>query len=171
MSEQTIVTGEPFVKSDVVFMKKIPIPTIFERKCSECDACCYVLEVRELSKESYCDCSHRKSGGGCSIWTDPLRPDVCGQWNCGWLLGWLSEEDRPDKSGIVFYPVAAHLTEVGLAHVAGQEVWSGALDAPAGQKAFSALASKILTVVRLFGTQVFRAAGPGVEIWRDKVGA
>lgn len=162
--------GSSFSKEDLETMAKIPLNILPERTCAECDVCCYVLEVRELGKPSYQDCSHRKDGGGCLIWTDPSRPDVCGSWNCAWLFGWLSEHLRPDKSGIVFYPVAAHLTEVGVAHVAGQEAWSGALDGPLGQEAFRALSNKILTVVRLFGTQIFRAAGPGVELWKEKVG-
>lgn len=150
-------------------MSKISLPTAEQRSCGKCDACCYVLEVRELKKPEYTDCQHRKPGGGCQIWTEPSRPAVCGQWNCGWLLGWLSEEARPDKSGIVFYPVAAHLTEAGIAHVAGQEIWSGALESEAGQKAFNFLASKMLTVVRIFGTHIFHAAGEGVELWRSRV--
>jgi hypothetical protein len=85
-------------------------------------------------------------------------------------MGWLPEELRPDKSGIVFYPVAAHLTDAGIAHIAGQEVWAGALESKLGQEAFDFLARKMLTVVRLFGTQIFRASGKDLNLWKQRVG-
>jgi hypothetical protein len=70
----------------------------------------------------------------------------------------------------MLYPVAAHQTPADLAHLAGQEVWAGALDSPAGQELFQNLSRKMLTVVRLYGSQMFRAAGPGLETWRQRVG-
>jgi uncharacterized lipoprotein YmbA len=70
----------------------------------------------------------------------------------------------------MLYPVAAHQTPAGLAHLAGQEVWAGALDSPAGQELFQNLSRKMLTVVRMYGTHVFRAAGPKVDVWKQRVG-
>lgn len=150
-------------------MEKISLDML-TKSCGECDVCCRVLEVRELGKPEYTDCAHRKKGGGCGIWTDPSRPDVCGSWNCAFLYGWIPDHLRPDKSGVMLYPVAAHQTPAGLAHLAGQEVWAGALDSPAGQELFQNLSRKMLTVVRIYGTQIFRAAGPNLEIWKQRVG-
>jgi len=39
--------------------------------------------------------------GGCSIYTEPNRPDQCHEFKCGWLLGVASMEARPDRSGII----------------------------------------------------------------------
>lgn len=150
-------------------MKRMPLTTLAHKTCGECDVCCRVLEVRELNKPEYTDCVHRKKGGGCGIWTDPSRPHVCGAWNCAFLYGWIPDHLRPDKCGVMLYPVAAHMTPAGLAHLAGQEVWAGALDSEAGQEIFSLLSRKMLTVVRLYGSHVFRAAGPNVELWRQRV--
>jgi uncharacterized lipoprotein YmbA len=69
----------------------------------------------------------------------------------------------------MLYPVAAHQTPAGLAHLAGQEVWAGALDSPAGQELFQNLSKKMLTVVRIYGTQMFRGAGPQLELWKQRV--
>lgn len=153
-------------------MPIIPL-SVFEtkRSCQECDACCYVLEVKELNKKQYTNCEHKKEGGGCNIWGKPSRPDVCHSWNCAWLFSWLPEECRPDKSGIVFYPVAAHLTDAKIAHIAGQEVWEGAADSELGKKAFNYLSIKILTVLRHFASEKFSIGGPAGQVkkWKENI--
>ncbi len=80
------------------------------RSCGNCDACCTVLSISCLDKPAGVRCSHliqnsedQAGAGACSIYDD--RPEPCAGFVCVWLrdnIGLLSEEDRPDLSGILF---------------------------------------------------------------------
>ena len=87
------------------------------RKCGDCSACCYVLKVqnvaphtdgednRELKvfdKAEYTRCVHQKPRGTncCRIYKE--RPQACSTFACGWLKGLGTQNDRPDKVGVVF---------------------------------------------------------------------
>jgi hypothetical protein len=142
-----------------------------KRSCDECDACCYTMEILEIKKYQYHNCVHQKPEGGCEIWGKKERPNSCNTWNCAWLFGWYPEECRPDKSGIVFYPVAAHLSDAKIAHIVGQEVWDGAINSKLGKQAFDLLSSKMLTVIRHFASNQFSIGGPKeqIEIWKKNV--
>ncbi len=61
--------------------------------CGSCSACCFLLEIEELSKP-YCKwCTHAKpaEGGGCTIYEK--RPDPCRNFKCLWLIS----QDRPGQ--------------------------------------------------------------------------
>lgn len=151
---------------------KIPLTISLPRRtCGECDACCYTMEILELKKYQYHYCEHQKPEGGCEIWGKKERPNSCTTWNCAWLYNWYPEDCRPDKSGIVFYPMAAHLSDAKIAHIIGQEFWDGALNSELGKKAFNILSSRILTVVRHFACNKFSIAGPEeqVKIWNQNI--
>jgi hypothetical protein len=45
-------------------------------------------------------CPHQ--GDGCGIYESPDRPPVCATFQCAWLRGIGTEEDRPDKSKAMF---------------------------------------------------------------------
>lgn len=141
------------------------------RSCGGCDVCCYTMEIKEINKYQYCKCEYQFVNGGCSIWGKSNRPNACSSWNCAWLFGWYPEKYRPDKSGIVFYPMAAHLSDAKIAHIIGQEVWDGAIDSELGKQAFDLLSSKILTVVRHFASNQFSIAGPQdqIETWKNNI--
>lgn len=152
---------------------KIPLNiTSLKRKCDECDICCNTMEILEIKKPQYCDCPHKKNSGGCGIWGKEERPNSCSSWNCAWLFGWYPEECRPDKSGVVFYPMAAHLTDAKIAHIIGQECWEGALNSILGKKAFEFISSKMLTVVRHYMSNHFSISGPNDQIaeWKKNLG-
>ena len=73
-----------------------------DRSCGECSVCCVVLNVdtREFQKLPGVPCAHLCAKGGCSIHAE--RYPVCREYHCGWrYLGWLGEEWRPDKSGVL----------------------------------------------------------------------
>lgn len=70
------------------------------RKCGECTACCSRLKIVELNKDVNVDCQHL-CGKSCGIYNQ--RPQVCQDFECIWLSGWLGgEAHRPDKLGVMF---------------------------------------------------------------------
>ena len=72
------------------------------RACGECSACCVVpnVDTPEFQKFSQTPCTHLRTGGGCAI--HATRFPVCRTYHCAWrYLKGLSEEWRPDKSGIL----------------------------------------------------------------------
>jgi hypothetical protein len=69
-----------------------------KRECGECDACCRVMAVKSLGKPPSCRCEYQ-NGHGCAVYAD--RPKDCQDYLCCWLTGFLDEEDRPDKSGLL----------------------------------------------------------------------
>ena len=73
-----------------------------ERSCGSCTACCHTLSIEELGKPAFSECAHANNAecGGCDIYED--RPSACHNFRCMWLDGHLSEEDRPDKLGVIF---------------------------------------------------------------------
>lgn len=77
------------------------IPTTTTRECGSCEECCFVAEVKEgiIQKNACQKCPFQQNG--CKIFGKPERPKVCIDFQCGWLRGAGTEEDRPDKSGIM----------------------------------------------------------------------
>ena len=87
-----------------------------ERTCGDCVACCAYWRIEELNKPPMNDCKYvtltkpSKKGsifltgssknGNCSIYNK--RPKACQEYRCAWLDGYGEEEDRPDKSLIMF---------------------------------------------------------------------
>lgn len=71
------------------------------RRCGSCTACCQVLGVVELNKQSFNPCIHQANG--CAIYAN--RPVSCRIWSCDWLLGGDpggDERHRPDALGLMF---------------------------------------------------------------------
>lgn len=71
------------------------------RHCGECTVCCTTLRIdtTEFQKPPGIRCPHL-CGEGCSIYA--TRPDACRTYYCGWrYLGFLSDNWRPDKSGVL----------------------------------------------------------------------
>lgn len=64
----------------------------------------------------YVACQHCDVGSGCSI--HEVRDQMCRDFECGWLMGELDEDDRPDKVGFLIellsgVPVALAITAPG----------------------------------------------------------
>ncbi len=70
-----------------------------KRTCGDCTACCTRLRIEALHKPQCRACPHLADAGGCGIYE--RRPNECRTFICGWLLGWGTEDDRPDKSGVI----------------------------------------------------------------------
>ena len=78
------------------------VDMVADRNCGECSVCCVVLNVdtKEFQKLPGVPCGHLCEGGGCSI--HATRYPVCRVYHCGWrYLGFLGEDWRPDKSGVL----------------------------------------------------------------------
>lgn len=72
------------------------------RQCGDCQLCCKLLPVRELSKGANSRCQYQRRGKGCTVYHKPEMPFSCRMWNCRWLLGDRTENlSRPDRSGYV----------------------------------------------------------------------
>jgi Fe-S-cluster containining protein len=71
------------------------------RQCGSCNKCCDILEVAAVDKPVNHLCKHWETGKGCTIYDD--RPQMCRSFNCAWVLGHLSDEWFPEKSGIVVH--------------------------------------------------------------------
>jgi hypothetical protein len=75
------------------------------RECGECAVCCTHLRIEdpELEKPGGVRCIHCPAGGGCAIYES--RPKPCRTFFCGWRrIGYLGDEWRPDRSGIMIQP-------------------------------------------------------------------
>jgi hypothetical protein len=78
--------------------------------CQECDGCCRVFEVKEVSKAFGEPCKHLGpaaiGGHGCTIYGS--RPEACRHYVCLWLdsqrkdpVAKMTEELRPDVCKVV----------------------------------------------------------------------
>jgi hypothetical protein len=77
-------------------------PTLEDRPCGDCIACCQVLNIDEpeLVKPQGQLCPHC-TGAGCGIYE--TRPQVCRSWNCAWKrIVSMPDETRPDAMGVLF---------------------------------------------------------------------
>lgn len=79
----------------------IPLPG---RDCGGCTACCVDLAIDspELKKPDASECKHMIAGVGCGVFEN--RPSLCRRWYCGWRLVALSDDMRPDRSGVLLTP-------------------------------------------------------------------
>lgn len=109
--------------------------------CGGCKACCVVMGVTELGKQTYTECAHLCQTG-CVIYNS--RPPSCSGFQCFYTLGTIkSGQGRPDQLGLILYP--AKNDRIGDV-VMAWEVWE---DAAEGEAARS-----LLDVIRL-ATPVF----------------
>lgn len=70
-----------------------------ERECGGCTVCCYIGGVPELNKSAYSHCCHEN--GKCTIYNSYKRPLICNNFQCSWLRGIGTQEDRPDISKVM----------------------------------------------------------------------
>lgn len=72
------------------------------RQCGDCQLCCKLLPVREISKLANTRCQHQRHGKGCGVYNRPAMPPSCKLWNCRWLTEDRTQNlRRPDRSGYV----------------------------------------------------------------------
>jgi len=76
-----------------------------KRQCGECAACCAWTRLEFLPDKprgELCPHAHTDTAtqGRCSIYE--TRPSVCKGFSCSWLDGYLDNDARPDRSGMLF---------------------------------------------------------------------
>ena len=95
-------------------MRAADIAAEVDRSCGECDLCCIVHGVPGTTEAGE-RCPLMRSGTvsvlhpdgetthhpqrGCMMYTG--RPRMCATWFCAWLLGLGTEDDRPDRIGVI----------------------------------------------------------------------
>ena len=104
------------------------------RQCGGCTACCMVMGVAEVPTPFYSPCRHQ-TVNGCAIYDK--RPGACRDFYCEWLVGGLTESDRPDRLGLVFVSTRAIDGGEQSVVVAAYEVWPGAADSERAQAIFA----------------------------------
>lgn len=75
------------------------------RSCGGCTACCISLDIPELGKKAGVPCEYATENG-CSIYERTrIEPQfsACRSFRCLWLQGWGEQQERPDRSGLLYY--------------------------------------------------------------------
>lgn len=134
--------------------------TLAERPCGECKACCTVMGVPEFEKPVDTPCKHL-CVTGCGIYE--ARPVSCQQFECAWRLGIGTLDQRPDKLGLVLFPLSPK-ANLGHAFVA-REVYPGAFDDAA---AFLVETAQRMVILLVRGERVRRVLGPPDRVERLK---
>ncbi len=80
------------------------LPLLPDRTCGGCVECCRVipLDLPELAKPTGELCAYCVDGAGCSVHL--VRPQTCRVWFCLWRAVELSDDWRPDRSGVIVRP-------------------------------------------------------------------
>ena len=80
------------------------LPLLPDRTCGGCVECCRFipLDLPELAKPTGELCAYCVDGAGCGV--HAIRPQTCRTWFCVWRVVELSDEWRPDLSGIIVRP-------------------------------------------------------------------
>lgn len=80
------------------------LPLLPGRECGGCVECCRVipLSLPELSKPTGQLCAYCVDGAGCSV--HEIRPQTCRIWFCLWRVIEVSDDWRPDRSGVILRP-------------------------------------------------------------------
>lgn len=83
-----------------------------ERKCGSCRVCCVVMKITELNKPEFTSCDHlvkRQTTRSCGIYND--RPEECRTFQCAWLTGLGTNNQRPDRCGVMLTGTASYENE------------------------------------------------------------
>ncbi|QQQ20021.1 hypothetical protein JIP62_05015 [Brevundimonas vitis] len=90
------------------------LPLLPDRDCGGCVECCRVipLDLPELAKPTGELCAYCVEGAGCGV--HAIRPQTCRTWFCLWRVIELSDDWRPDRSGIVVRPDGLETGEITL---------------------------------------------------------
>lgn len=92
----------------------LDLPLLPDRTCGECVECCRFipLDLPELAKPTGMLCAYCVEGAGCSVHAE--RPQTCRTWFCVWRVVELSDDWRPDRSGIIVRPDGLTTGEITL---------------------------------------------------------
>lgn len=148
------------------------------RTCGECTVCCTVMSVKDtdFDKREYTPCA-KLCAAGCSIYAN--KPSACTSYSCLWLIDngdTLRDEERPDKSGLLFEMSGIHRDKsafekaTGIPFLVVREATPGAFEEYRGQKTLRRLSKKAL-IIRAYQAGKRVAMGPmeKVRVWAEYV--
>lgn len=71
--------------------------------CGTCALCCKLPKIDQLDKPQgvWCDKCTPGKEGACSIFAQPERPAICGEYLCVWRQTDLPPALRPDRCGFI----------------------------------------------------------------------
>ena len=96
-----------------------------KRDCGGCTVCCTILAVNGMTEAG--EPCKNQCEAGCAIYAE--RPRPCRSFDCLWRLGVGEEDDRPDKSGVMFTPPRfSQMTQGAVS--AAMETTAGAAEGP-----------------------------------------
>ncbi len=92
----------------------LDLPLLPDRTCGACVECCRFipLDLPELAKPTGMLCAYCVDGAGCAV--HAIRPQTCRTWFCVWRIVELSDDWRPDRSGIIVRPDGLTTGEITL---------------------------------------------------------
>jgi hypothetical protein len=135
------------------------------RECGDCAACCVYLKIPILNKPALTPCQHlayeidgytSKGCEACGLYED--RPLVCNLYSCLYLLGYGTDEDRPDRSGIL----ADTMNKIDNA-IECKPLWEGAdVDSADTIERLSQETGKVALVTTYLETRLCRVVGKPV---------
>lgn len=159
-----------------------------KRTCGTCVACCIYYKINDgVIKDALTACSflcskpeepskresdnmpllekkhyQLKSENNCTI--HEKRPGTCANYFCEWLKGEGLENDRPDKSGVIFDNIAPN----GLVEnaIIAKPLWLGAEDETAGIEAInnvSRSSDKPVLVSQFTERKLLKVVGRGIN--------
>lgn len=137
------------------------------RLCGPCTVCCVVPVLPKTAKpvgkkEAGVPCSkltNTCSAGGCSIYS--TRPKVCREYECQWKVGWFTDEDRPDKSGLLVE--YRNQQPLGM-HVAFIEARPGAATSTQGKQMIESVANREVVTICPSYNRSISVNGPSIRM-------
>ena len=123
----------------------LPILENAHSSCGSCTACCTVMHVPVLKKESHQDCLHQCSSG-CNIYKS--RPSECREYKCFWISHTDNLNLRPDKLGVI---LEISDTKIGRAVIV-REVRKDASQSHMAQEFVNLVSERIKRFVYIFKT-------------------
>jgi len=145
------------------------------RTCGDCIACCSYLKIGELEKPGLHHCKFatlkdpeeegmlQYTGAtekNCSVYGTDKQPECCRGYVCAWLAGHGIDEDRPDKSLMLFD--CLNNIQNGLE---AKPLDEGVEDTPAGRGIIERLSRSTdmaVLVLSFYEKQLKRVVGRGI---------
>jgi len=150
------------------------------RSCGDCIACCVYLRIEspELNKKPMEHCPYltledpvqdgvaqytgASKEGNCSIYCEKSkRPECCGGYLCAWRAGHGADEDRPDRSLMLF----ERSKMIGNA-LEAKPIKDGQEDTTAGRETIDRMSVSTgfpVIVLNFYERRILRIAGRPVE--------
>lgn len=123
-----------------------------KRECGSCHVCCVQVPVAAFEKPAGVPCHHLnviQPCGACGIYEQ--RPSECKVYTCAWLDGLLSDELKPDATGLLF-EMCSIAWPRPLKLLMGFEHAAGAIERFKQQLDESAVAGVVIGIVPLDGS-------------------